>query len=261
MGGQPQNPPVRRAGRRGLACAIPARHPVPMKRLLLLLAAALGLLFPVRAEEPAPTPGLPDGVIARVGDLDIPYNWFLHEFRSSFFRHAQTGDVRRAVFEPFLERMSLYAVARDAGVDRDPDLQAAVRRRQDGMRAYLEYQLAMAEVGMVIEAYLNQQGLVPDAISVTDEDLAAFLKEEAERFPGAAPESLDDLPEGLRDMLTQRYRAMKQGERIRELLAEKTRDLAVEVRDDLVESVPMPEIKGTPPPGMAPRPLGAVFER
>ena len=82
---------------------------------------ALWLVTPstLFADDPEVIPeSLPSGVIARVGDFEVPYEWFLNEFRSTFFRHAQSSNVRQEVFDPFLEKMTLYELARTSGLGR-----------------------------------------------------------------------------------------------------------------------------------------------
>lgn len=205
------------------------------------------------AEEPAPA--LASNVVARVGDFDVPYEWFLHEFRSSFFRHAGEPDVREAVFQPFIERMTLYALARREGLQDQPALRARIRERVDGMRAYMEYQLAMVEVGMVVQEYLETRGVTAESIRVGDEDLQAFFDRHVKGRPGA-PDTLEDVPAEIRDRMRQDIAMTRYAESVSAALAEWKTNMPVAVNTDLVRSVPLPEMNGAPP-GMTPPAVGA----
>ncbi|MBP7829814.1 MAG: hypothetical protein KA248_07845 [Kiritimatiellae bacterium] len=219
--------------------------------LLLLLA---GTVFAEESPSPAvpasEPPALASDVVARVGDFDVPYEWFLHEFRSSFFRHTGEPDVREAVFQPFLERMTLYALARQEGLQDQPALRARIRERVDGMRAYMEYQLAMVEVGMVMQEYLEARGVTADSIRVGDEDLQAFFDRHVKGRPGA-PDTLEDVPAEIRDRMRQDIAMTRYAESVSAALAEWKTNMPVAVNTDLVRSVPLPEMNGAPP-GMTP---------
>ncbi|HOW97642.1 MAG TPA: hypothetical protein P5567_14375 [Kiritimatiellia bacterium] len=223
-----------------------ARYP------LVLLLALAGDVFP--EDTPMPTgpsaeesaPALASNVVARVGDFDVPYDWFLHEFRSSFFRHTGEPDVREAVFQPFLERMTLYALARHEGLPENPALRARIRERVDGMRAHMDYQLAMVEVGMVVQAYLESRGLTGDSIQVGDEDLQAFFDRHVKGKPGA-PKTLGEVPAEIREQMRQNIAMTKYAETVSAALAGWKTNVPVTVNSSLIQSVPLPEMDGAQP--------------
>lgn len=220
--------------------------------ILGLVLAMLYGITDVRGQAPAglkaePTAGeLDSNVVARISGFDVPYDWFLHEFRSSFFRYADAGDIRTAAFKPFLERMTLYALARQAGVPDDPAVRQQVREKIDGMRAFMEFQLAMAEAGLITEAFLESRGITPAGISVTDEDLQAFFDAHIRGQPGA-PKSLKDVPDELKRRIRQNLAAEQYGRRVSEKIAEWKTDLEIVVNQPLVDSVPLPEMENAPP--------------
>jgi len=224
---------------------------------------ALWLVTPstLLADDPEVIPeSLPSGVIARVGDFEVPYEWFLNEFRSTFFRHAQSSNVRQEVFDPFLEKMTLYELARTSGIGEDAAFQEELQQKMEGMKAFMDYQLAMARIGLYVQAYIKAEGIDPAKITVTDEELQAFLAEEGNAFPGALPDSLGELQPHVKEMLSQRLVSLKVAEAVKNLIREKREDLTVEVRQSLIDSVPLPEMKGTPPPGMKGLPAGSLFK-
>lgn len=232
-----------------------------MKFQSLFLALWLVAPLMLNADDPVVSPqSLPSGVIARVGDFEVPYDWFLNEFRSTFFRYAQSANVRQEVFDPFLEKMTLYQLARSSGVGEDAAFQQELNLKMDGMKAFMDYQLAMARMGLYIQAYLKAEGIDPGKVTVTDEELQAFLAEEGNAFPGALPDSLGELQPHVKDMLSQRLVSLKVAEAVKNLVREKREDLKIEVQQSLIDSVPLPEMKGTPPPGMRGLPAGSLFK-
>ncbi len=219
--------------------------------MLSCLATLLGFMHDGRADtgsEPSADPVVPaDAVIAVIDGIDIPYDWFKHEFRSGFFRHAGEEDVRQAVFDDFMERMTLYALAKKKGVDQEPELADAIRSRVDGMRAFMEYQLAMTEVGMVVEAFLETLERKPEDFEATEEDVAALFRDQVSAMPGA-PSSLDQVPEPIRKQLEARAAMEKYKAYVGETIRAWSEDLDVTVEDSLIQSVPMPDMKGHVPP-------------
>lgn len=225
---------------------------------LILLLGFAGSVFadeaPPAATPPAeePAPALASNVVARVGDFDVPYEWFLHEFRSSFFRHTGEPDIRDAVFQPFLERMILYALARREGLQDNPRLRAQISQRVSDMRAYMEYQLAMIEVGMVVQAYLEARGVTADTIRVGGDELQAFFDRHVRGQPGA-PKTLEEVPEEIREQMRQNIAMTKYAESVSAALSEWKTNVPVAVNTDLVRSVPLPDMEGAPP-GLLPAP-------
>lgn len=227
-----------------------------MQTYLVLLATAL-VAFSVRAEEPAAAAAeagpaaaaLGTGTVARVDGLDIPYDWFRHEFRSTFIRHGGRPGVRDRVFDDFLGRMILYADACRSGITNDPGVMARVDSQLRQMESFMQYQLAMARIGMIIEAHIEQDQLVPPAGPGTEDEARKFFADEIAGQPGA-PESFDDLPERVQGQIRDRVGQVKLEAELRALVERVRTNLSVEVNQTLVDQVPMPAMRGDVPPGM-----------
>lgn len=213
---------------------------------LLLRVPAGGEDLPAGPEESV-SAALDEDTVALIGGEKIPYPWFLHEFRSSFFRHAHAPDVRQAVFDGFLKRALVYEAARQAGVDQNPELVERIRERLEGTRAFMEYQLAMTERAMVSEQFLADEHLSLEDFPVTEEALLAFLKEEVAKQPGAPRiDSLDELPPGVREQWTTRLQQALQAQALDQRMEEWMETFGVTIHTDLVQRVPFP--KGAMPP-------------
>lgn len=225
----------------------------------LFLVLMVGTGIAVMADEIPDPAALPDDILARIGVVDLPYDWFLHEFRSTFFRHAGEPDVREAVLEGFLDKMTLYAAARQSGVGEDPELRERIDQRLADQQAFLEYQLAMTEVTMLVQAFLEAEGLAPESFTVTDEDVADYLDRQETPLPAAMRDRDGNLQPHVRERLEQAVRAERQRAAVDALLAERAESLPVQVNRDRVQEVPLPEMKGTPPPGLKGFPAGAVY--
>lgn len=191
-------------------------------------------------------PVLGSNVVARIGDFDVPYDWFLHEFRSTFFRHTDATNVREAVFGPFLERMTLYTLARQDGAAGRDDLRARIDERIGGMRAFMEYQLAMTEVSMVVEAYLASKGLTPATVTVSDEEMQGFFDARIKGQPGA-PARLEDVPAEIQEQIRQNLSLESFSRLVSRSLDEWKTNLPVRVHRELLEAVPLPAMEGAPP--------------
>lgn len=176
----------------------------------------------------------------------VPYRWFQHEFRSTFFRHGIGDEARGRAFAEFSDRMVLYAAARKAGIDRDPALLAKMESQQASMREFMAYQLDMARVSAVVQAYLDSRGIGLDAFGVTDDELLDHLKAEGAKH-GQVVASLADVPAELLPQIRQGLQAARQALALQHLVAELRSTLVVQVSTGLVASVPFPEMRNAPP--------------
>lgn len=233
-----------------------------MKRNLLFLACCM-FSYSLAAEEltadATPPPieeSLPTGVVARINGIDIPADWFTHEFRSTFFRHQQANDVRQLVFSSFLNRMLLAAKAREMKLDQDPEIQREIDRRISGMRAYLEYQLAMTEIGILNSALIQKLGLDTEPSSVTDEEVAAFFEQNIKGKPGA-PASVTQIPAGNLDGIRSQVAQSRVEKALVEMIGEWAAGMSILVNSSVVENVKVPEMKGPVPTGIE-RPIGPI---
>jgi len=201
---------------------------------------------PVDAAPAAPPPDLGSNVVARIAGFDVPYDWFLHEFRSTFFRCRDHTNVRAAVFAPFLERMTLYELARQAGIPDRPEVRRRIEEKIGGLRAFLEYQVAMAEVELVTDAYVESRGIAPADTVVADEEIQAFFDAHVRGQPGA-PENVDDLPAEVAARLRRAVAMEKYGRLLSAKIAAWRTNLSMAVNQPLVDAVPLPEMEGAPP--------------
>lgn len=186
---------------------------------------------------------LDDATVAIIGGQEIPYDWFLHEFRSTFYRHVHEEDIRTAVFDQFLTAALAYEAARTAKIDQNPELQERIESRIESMRAYMEYQLAMTERGMVIEVYLSKLGLSTDSFSITDEELLVYIQQELSSRPNApVVDSLDDVPPQIRQQFRSRWQQEQQRKELQQRKAGWQEEFGVQINNSLIESVPLPRM-------------------
>ena len=205
------------------------------------------------ADETAmPSPALSTNDIMQIDDWHVPSDWFRHEFRSTYFRHAGATNVRDAVFAPFRKRMILHARATMEGLDRDPALQAEIEERVANQRAFMEYQLAMVRIDMVNEAMVNKLGVTVAPGDITDEQVQHFFEENIKTRPGA-PSTLDDVPPSIMESIKAQAARTIMEQKLNELIQTREGEMTITVNRDAVERVPMPEMKGTPPAGWNPR--------
>lgn len=191
-----------------------------------------------------------DGCVAEVGSVEIPYDWLLHEFRSTFFRYPQDSNVRSQVFSNLLDRMTLFAAAKESGVQDDAALQARINDQIESTRAFMNYQLEMRRIGLIVEAYLKKSGLDVSQFSVTDEELSSYYKAKYVGLPGA-PATVEEAPAEIRLQIREEAVAEKQKKAIEEHLSSLRETLPTTVDEEKVQSVPMPKMEGHVPPGMS----------
>lgn len=215
---------------------------------VLFVSCVLSALAEGPATETEPTP-LPSNVVARINGTDIPTEWFMHEFRSSFFKHMDEDNVRTATLEPFLKRFILTEGARELGILDQPEVQQEIKRRIEGMRAYMEYQLAMAEIGIINQALVESLDLSKIPGDITDEEVEQFFGEKIDGQPGA-PESIKALPPKAIDSIKQQIARTATEHELNQLILEWKKDMTIEINEEAVQSIPMPEMKGKPPVGM-----------
>jgi len=228
---------------------------ISMKWLFLLPLSLLTAGSVTIAETPPPeqaaesVDALPENVVARINGTDIPFEWFLHEFRSSFFRYQQSDDVRQAVLQPFMTRMLLAAKAREMNIDQRPEIQEEINRRITGMRAYMEYQLAMTEIGILNSALIQELGINTSPDSVTDKEIADFFDAQIKNKPGA-PDSVEQIPAANLQNIIKQIAQTRVEQEVMTMLAGWTNEMTIIVNDRAVENVPMPEMKGQAPQGL-----------
>ena len=218
--------------------------------LVPVLAFACLVCSPVVAEDVAQPPAeeaLPTNLVARVGSVDVPYEWFLHEFRSTFFRFGPQDNIRQIVFSNMVERMTIYAAAVESGITNDVEVMAKVESDLVEMRRFLEFQMAMARMGLITEAYLAKEGVDVSADDLKDEDVNAYYEENVAGMTGA-PATFDDVPAEIQAQIRNEMIAAKNDEMVQALLERVRTNIPVRVNLERVDSVPMPKMEGDVPP-------------
>jgi hypothetical protein len=215
---------------------------------LALTLVIAGCIFANRGEtaepETNPSPSArPTDVIATIGEFDIPYLWFLHEFRSNFYRHPDQNQARQVIFDTFMERMKLLALARAEGIHQREEVRTAIDERIANMRSYMDYQLAMTEAGLLIEAYLKHLGLNQEDVEVDDNDIAAFYYSQRAAMPGAPP-SIEDVPPEIRARIAEQAALAKFKTAVDQATAAQASNLVLHINQSLVDHVPLPEQRG-----------------
>ncbi len=208
----------------------PARPLAPVEHLALPAPADAGLT--------------PTNTVAWIDGEAVPYDWFLHEFRSTFFHYGQGPAVRSQVYNSFLDRMVLYANAKHDGLADDPVLKAQIQQRLQQMRAFMEYQLAMTEVSMTIDADLQKQRLGLDQFQVSDAELKAYAEQEAAAKHSAA--KFEDAPANVKEQMRKHLQQQKQNEAVQALIHTLRKQFKIETNQPLVDNVPFPAVAGSP---------------
>ncbi len=191
--------------------------------------------------EPETETELAPSVVARIDGHPVPYEWFLHEFRSTFFQYENEATARREAYDRFLDRMLLYRAAQTEGVDDDPEIRAEVDAQIGMMRAFMEYQLAMAEARIVVEAFLARRQLGPEQFRADDEALAAQIRRVAAVHP-EADQPFESLPAEVQTQIRKRVEAEMRREAIEGLIAELRHEMEIESNYPAIDAVPVPEI-------------------
>lgn len=206
-------------------------------------------------EEPALDTPTPVEAVAVINGEAVPREWFLHEFRSTFFRHQPTDDIRSVVFDAFLNRLLLAEKAREMKLDQDPALAAAIEDRISNMRAFMEYQLAMTKITMLNDALVKSLELKFSAEDVTDDELKTYFDEQISPRPGAPP-SFDLVPPHVLPSLRQQVAQQKLEKALAAMIEEWKTNWTIEIDQAAVDSVPFPEMEHAPP-GFAPPPASS----
>jgi len=154
---------------------------------------------------------------------------------------------RDAVGRRFVDLLA--AKAREMKIDQRPEIQADIDRRISGMKAYMEYQLAMTEIGILNGALIKELGIDSSADSVTDEEVAEFFDKNIRGKPGA-PESADQIPAANLQNIKQQIAQSRLEKEMLKLIEGWTNEMTVVVNTNLVENVPLPEVKGPAPQGL-----------
>ena len=238
---------------------------MPTFNVLLIVTLAWGATAPTfgraldtaagDASSATDKPAVPLGtnLVARVEGLDVPYAWFLNEFRSTFFRHGQDPDVRQKVFDEFADKLALYVTARNNGVPDDPAVKTLIREKVESARSFMQYQLTMMEMSIVIESYLRQQKLTPEDYPVSDEELKAYFEEKIATMPNA-PKSLDDVQPQIKEQIRLSFQREQALMKAQALATELRKKMKIEVNQELVDNVPFPQMTGNAPFAGAPPP-------
>ena len=217
---------------------------------LLLMGLGLGSL---PAAEPGvestnvvpPAPVFGTGVVARVNRVEVPYSWFLHEFRSTFFQYADADEARRSVMDELVDRALLYDRALQSGVTNDPVVQAKLDRQFQDIEAFMRYQMEMARMGLIIEAHLEQHP--PAALEALSEaEVEAFYAGEMAGQPGA-PEHFRDVPKALQGQIRRQADQVRRQEILDELVGRLRTNAQIQVNTPLLKATPLPDMKGDVP--------------
>lgn len=212
--------------------------------MLICVGAGWSESAPVSSES-SPT-AFPSGVVARVNQVEVPYAWFLHEFRSTFFHYAGASDARREVMDEVVDRMLLYDAALQSGVTNDPAFQAKMERQLKDVEAFMRYQADMARLSLIIQAYLEKH---PPAqlVELTEEEVNAFYKREIAGQPGA-PRTFDEVPAAMQDQIREQADTVRRQAILKELVKKLKQGAHIEVNEPLMEATPKPDMKGDVPP-------------
>lgn len=221
-------------------------------RLLLgmgLLVLGAGSVGAEEKSEVAPVPVAPvmgTGVVARVNQFDVPYSWFLHEFRSTFFQYEGADDVRQAVLDNLVERVVLYEAALASGITNDAKARAEIDGRLANIEAFMRFQLEMARLGFTIEAYLEKNPPAGE-LTLSEKTVREFYQEEIAGQPGA-PARFEDVPAALQARIREQAADQRRQELLQGLVTDLRSNVVIEVNTPLMQSVPLPEMKGEVPP-------------
>ncbi len=227
------------------------QHGGIMKLLLLfsgLMLACAGTGWaetaPVAAD-PAPA-AFPSGVVARVNQVEVPYDWFLHEFRSTFFHYAGAPDARREVMDEVVDRMLLYDAALQSGVTNEPAFQAKMERQLKDVEAFLRYQADMARLSLIIQAYLERHPPA-ELAELTDEEVKSFYKREIASQPGA-PRTFDEVPAAMQDQIREQADTERRQLILKDLVKKLKKGAHIEINEPMMKATPKPDMKGDVPP-------------
>lgn len=207
----------------------------------LCMGFASGTVAETLESVPEQPSKLTPSVAALIDGYPVPYAWFLQEFRSTFYQYGDEATARREAFDRFLDRMLLYRAAQAEGVHDEPEIRSEIETQIGQMRAFMEYQLAMAEARIVVEAYLARRHLGPEQFHADDEALAAHIRRVAAVHP-EADQPLDSLPPEVQTQIRKWVEAEMRREAIESVIAELRHKMEIESNFEAVDATPYPEI-------------------
>lgn len=223
-----------------------------MNTCVLWAGLAVMVCTPVWAGETATNPVMsdaavdfPSGIVARVNHLEVPYEWFRHEFRSTFYHHAGADNVRQRVMDGLLDRVLLYQTALSSGITNDPGVQAGIDERLRNLEAFMRYQLDMARLGFTVEAYLEKHPPAGD-LDLSDQEVRAFYQREVAGQPGA-PARFEDVPAEIQDQIREQAVNQRRQQVLETLVAGLKSNATMEVNAPLMRATPLPKMEGEVP--------------
>ena len=110
----------------------------------------------------------------------------------------------------------------------------------------MEYQLAMTEAGMLIEALIEEQGLRQEDYVASEEEVAAFFQDQLATMPGA-PTSFENVPVDIRTRIAEQASLAKFKKAVERRMHESVTALTVQIYQTVVDNVPLPEQKQVRP--------------
>jgi hypothetical protein len=189
---------------------------------------------------------LPASVVMRINGQDVPGDLFKHEFRSMFYRYQGATNIRHVVFEPFYKRMLLAAQARELNLDKKAEVQEKINVRINAMKAFMDYQLRMAEIEIINDALITEMNLGTDPSTVTDAEMEDYFQKNIAPQPGAPP-TLVEVPPDMIPMLKSRIAQFKLEQELEKYIHRWEQEMTIQVNSNLIDSVPFPKMKGDVP--------------
>lgn len=214
--------------------------------LLLLATRSPAESAPVTNPVVAAESGFPSGVVARVNQMEVPYDWFLHEFRSTFYQHPGADDVRQRVMDGLLDRVLLYQAALSSGITNDARARTDIEERLRNLEAFMRYQMDMARLGFTIEAYLEKNPPAGE-LTLSEKTVREFYQREIAGQPGA-PARFEDVPAPLQAQIREQAADQRRQTLLQTLIEGLKSNTVIEVNQRLMEGVPLPKMEGDVPP-------------
>jgi len=222
-----------------------------MKYLRFIFCAAIFLPLIARSESTSNlseqiSEPLPTNIVMRIYGQDVSGDLFKHEFRSMFFRYQGATNIRHVVFEPFYNRMLLAARARELNLDKKAEVQEKINFRVNTMKAFMDYQLRMAEIEIINDALITELNLGADPSAVTDAEMEDYFKNNIATQPGAPP-TLAEVPPDMIPMLKSRIAQYKLEQELEKYIHQWEQEMTIQINSNFIDSVPFPKMKGDVP--------------